>query len=490
MKDAHNKKLIACFLVALGLSSNSPNVSANFNIKQAGSNIRFAFRIFGGEKVKEKNDLSELAQKINTFLKGLNEKNTPWEDNLINKSANFAEACKKEYVYICISLEKNLSSIKSNRPQGSSTLGDLIGNKELTNSTVIQKLNDNNIDIDGCDFNQLQSWLINVSEIYGGKFTVWQDDIKTAVNDLSKLNLYERLKISRPRQKIINLNNNKISQINNINMLENSGNNYEHELSNSDQNINNQLQNGILENSGYNYKYELLNSNQNINANNENKVQCLNCKKLVDKNSITDGNCMGCNKKTQELLDQPENGFYGNDDLNNNYLLNEDALYNNQNINNQSQNYFQNNIIENSGHGYEMYNSQNIDNNIIQNYNSPNNNVCSKCGKLVYGTELVDDNCCMECIENSFQNLDNNQQNNILRNSEYNLLNKGELYNNENINNQSEKCPVCYESITSGDKALASCKKCKNIICGKCLERWGWDSGCPLCRNKTGYDLD
>ena len=455
MKDTRNKKLLACFLVALGLSANSPNVSADFNIKQAGSNIRFAFRILGGKKVKERDDLNKLADDISSFLTSLD---VSCAGNIGNATI---ESMTRGYIDICIKLKKKLSEIIKSRENVDSKLSHSIQEKNIINEFPAP-INSGNFRLFKLD--ELQTWLGKFLEIQGGHFTAFGGKIIDAVRKLSKVDMYEKLKINL--QELIDvfqydgkntiLNNNQ--NINNNNQLQNLEDSNDLPVLYNNQNINNnnQPQNNILEN---NYGYE-LNDDQN-------KVPCLNCKKLFDKNSITNRNCMECNKKTQELLDQPENGFYGNG-LNNNLnydLPDENELYN-QNINNQSQ-----------------------------------NNVCRQCGKLFYSGEMVNDSC-IECIENEFQNLDNNQQNNILENSEYynfqnNVLENSE-YNLINNNNNNDKniddqmvCLICTNPIAA-EKTVGFCKneKCRKTICGECIQQLRNPDQCPFCRQNSGFDLN
>ena len=464
----------------------------DFNIKQAGSNIRFAFRILGGKKVKERDDLNKLADDISSFLTSLD---VSCAGNIGNATI---ESMTRGYIDICIKLKKKLSEIIKSRENVDSKLSHSIQEKNIINEFPAP-INSGNFRLFKLD--ELQTWLGKFLEIQGGHFTAFGGKIIDAVRKLSKVDMYEKLKINL--QELID-----VFQYDGKNIILNNNQNI---------NNNNQPQNNILENNYIGYE---LNDDQN-------KVPCLNCKKLFDKNSITNGNCMECNKKTQELLYQPENGFYGNG-LNNNLnydLPDKNELYN-QNINNQSQNYLQN--IENSGYynynsqdnnqnlnnniiqdGYEMYNSQNIDNidnDIIQNYNLPNNNVCSKCGKAFYESELMENGnegrWCMECIDNAFQNLDDNQQNNILKNSgnnnfqnnilensEYNLINNNNN-NDKNIDDQMV-CLICTNPIAA-EKTVGFCKneKCRKTICGECIQQLRNPDQCPFCRQNSGFDLN
>ena len=69
MNSSRNKKLLASFLTALGLTTNSANVSANFS--QFLSDARFACKILGGQKVKERNELDAWVSMVDDQLKSL-----------------------------------------------------------------------------------------------------------------------------------------------------------------------------------------------------------------------------------------------------------------------------------------------------------------------------------------------------------------------------------------------------------------------------------
>ena len=89
MNSSRNKKLLACFLTALGLSANSLDVSAKNS--QFMSNARFALneitnsKFFGGTKIKEKGCLDILASKSKEFYDKCKNRTFKKEDEVYDK---------------------------------------------------------------------------------------------------------------------------------------------------------------------------------------------------------------------------------------------------------------------------------------------------------------------------------------------------------------------------------------------------------------------
>ena len=228
MKNTHGKKLLACFLAALGLSMNSLNVSAKHG--QIRENIKF---YFGKEckKLDERNELDRLAGAIQNFLSIENVNNS---SNVNNADANSVVCC---FIELAKELYKCLYKIQSRRSNGhyTSKLADSLGNPKVINdqngilarcplycvengeNEVRFKIKEEYLSNDkiGTFVPALKDWIkkdilgdnSNNSNIEVGNFSVWEQDGKLvrALNDLvTNKNLSEHIKTyNNPDLKLI-----------------------------------------------------------------------------------------------------------------------------------------------------------------------------------------------------------------------------------------------------------------------------------------------
>ena len=163
MNNSRNKKLLASFLTALGLTTNSANVNVSASFKQFGSDLRFALKVLGGEKAQERNKLDELANEINNF-------------------SNSSEKKASDYLNLCSKLKSNLDALKQKR------------NDKKYNSRLATSINEvinnypENCNHYGDGTANMENWVKSVSKTVNGRYsTVWGEDIKNAVTKLSQI---------------------------------------------------------------------------------------------------------------------------------------------------------------------------------------------------------------------------------------------------------------------------------------------------------------
>ena len=171
MSNSRNKKLLASFLTALGLTTNSANINVSASFKQFGSDLRFTCKILGGAKAEERNKLDELADDINKFL----------------DDANKGKRYFYVYFDICNRLFETLESIKGFRSRNKYT-SILFNNFEFgQEKNVISECPFRKEENKSYDFAKTQEWVNKISQIRGGKCTVWGSKIIEALGRLSKL---------------------------------------------------------------------------------------------------------------------------------------------------------------------------------------------------------------------------------------------------------------------------------------------------------------
>ena len=160
MNSSRNKKLLACFLTALGLTTNSANVNVSASFKQFGGDLRFALNL-GGEKAEERKKLDQLADKIGKFLKGNTE---------VKLSDIASELYKNLFEIACRRCKENYNS---------KLYDDLTGNNANQSFNAIKDYPGN---ING---NKTKDWIGEVyKSVHGGKLTVFQGKIKIALSNL------------------------------------------------------------------------------------------------------------------------------------------------------------------------------------------------------------------------------------------------------------------------------------------------------------------
>ena len=182
MNNSRNKKLLASFLTALGLTTNSANVNVSASFKQFGSDLRFALKVLGGEKAQERNKLDELANEINNF-------------------SNSSEKKASDYLNLCSKLKSNLDALKQKR------------NDKKYNSRLATSINEvinnypENCNHYGDGTANMENWVKSVSKTVNGRYsTVWGEDIKNAVTKLSQIDTdYLYYETENNIQKFINL---------------------------------------------------------------------------------------------------------------------------------------------------------------------------------------------------------------------------------------------------------------------------------------------
>ena len=181
MKSKRNKKLLACFLLAMGISTNRSNVSANFS--QCLGDARFALKIFGGAKVKERNKLNDLAEGINEFL---------GKDNIDienEEGVKWAAYCKfGRRLYKLLNNDKDgILKRRINNDFNSELVRNLRDLVQKDVPRVFTQSDDylSNLSLD--DVKSVSEWLKSISKIVrkGGHLTVWTENMDNAIKKLA-----------------------------------------------------------------------------------------------------------------------------------------------------------------------------------------------------------------------------------------------------------------------------------------------------------------
>ena len=193
MKNTHSKKLLACFLAALGLSVNSLNASAKLHsvkFNQIINNTKFVLNL-DEKKYNERNNLNKLADDIYKFLK----ENCDKETGLF--IINLSES-NVDYLKLCNRLYTELFNIYSSRDEkyendyGFSILKSNLDKKQqmLGNRSVLQYYSDLVHNNEKVEFADVSRWLKFISMgINGGNCSVWGRKIQKAVYKLSKVSV-------------------------------------------------------------------------------------------------------------------------------------------------------------------------------------------------------------------------------------------------------------------------------------------------------------
>ena len=174
MKNTHSKKLLACFLAALGLSANSANVNVSASFKQFGSDLRFALNL-GGEKAEERKKLDQLADKINDRCVGKIDEISDNKGKIKLDQIELSDIASELYENLC-----EIAEYRKRKKYNSKLYDSLTGNNNSLNL-----INEYPGNINGAKTKQ---WISNVyNSVNGGKLTVFQGKIKTALQKLISL---------------------------------------------------------------------------------------------------------------------------------------------------------------------------------------------------------------------------------------------------------------------------------------------------------------
>ena len=172
MKNTHSKKLLACFLAALGLSANSANVNVSASFKQFGSDLRFALNL-GGEKAEERKKLDQLADKINDRCVGKIDEISDNKGKIKLDQIELSDIASELYENLC-----EIAEYRKRKKYNSKLYDSLTGNNNSLNL-----INEYPGNINGAKTRQ---WISNVyKSVNGGKLTVFQGKIKTALQNLT-----------------------------------------------------------------------------------------------------------------------------------------------------------------------------------------------------------------------------------------------------------------------------------------------------------------
>ena len=239
MKYTRNKKLFACFLTALGLTTNSANVNVSAEFRIA------SFKEIKNNLLSKKDEITtarNLVQKINDFLKLTNQMARDDSEIELNVVDEYKKICQQVYNFlqnIKNSRDHRIYSILYQKITNNSYLKCYNSlNKELSICVDVSNVDDSNYDYvndfvysfsrevkiddtysklknlededvyfkkvniidifpgnfvddyNDVDTGNLKAWLKCVSDfICGGKFTVWSKDLGGALNRLSNLDV-------------------------------------------------------------------------------------------------------------------------------------------------------------------------------------------------------------------------------------------------------------------------------------------------------------
>lgn len=187
MKNIRNKRLLAYLLAVMGnLATNMKNISAKNGEFRA--NFRYCFRILGGQKVDERNNLNTLENNIKSFLSSYQLQQTQQKESKSKESKSFEKLTLDEfdkdrgkYFEIISQLINNLTEIKSHRSEINTNLGikklsfETLSKKELKlNSECVERVNE---------------LLANVKKFKGGRFTIWSSDTNKVLSEFYSFNL-------------------------------------------------------------------------------------------------------------------------------------------------------------------------------------------------------------------------------------------------------------------------------------------------------------
>ena len=188
MNSSRNKKLLASFLTALGLSMNSANVSADFNAKQFLSNARFACKVLGGQKAEEKNKLDNWVNEVYRFI-----------SNPENNNNN--EVFFRSYLNLCNEFQTALQDIRSKRNNSSKLFNKLSADDFLNAPSVVINLSSNSTS--EIEINDVQKWLNKFikADINGGYFTIWDTNMMSKIREAAK-KLYSAAQIKLADKKL------------------------------------------------------------------------------------------------------------------------------------------------------------------------------------------------------------------------------------------------------------------------------------------------
>lgn len=216
MNSSRNKKLLACFLTALGLSANSLNVSAKNS--QFMSNMKFELnkltnsKFFGGTKIKEKAGLDILLEESEELYNSFD------EDNLTNnnvKKFNFNndEEAYNKFFELCSRLYDKSTEIINHRisKRYNSLLCTSLG--QILNDYPLKE-NNNEVNYE-VNYENMNAWLLKIvgsredSGIKWGKFSVGSIIQKIANNlfSININNLAQNLEEKRREREKENSNN-------------------------------------------------------------------------------------------------------------------------------------------------------------------------------------------------------------------------------------------------------------------------------------------
>ena len=266
MNNSRNKKLLASFLTALGLTTNSANVNVSANFKQFGRDLRFACRILGGQKAEERNELDDWVGGFDDQLKSFIED---------KKDRDKEQEIWYLYFYsVFLGLFNKLENLKIHRngfnSELISSLNDVQGLKEFHESLSkhfddarASQLSDKNGNIkltsDSLKYKDVLEICKPIYEnVHGGKLSAWTPRVNKTLKSLC-----ENQEIT---DFMINFENTHTKQENNT---QNNNSNMQNQ-NNFNQNNNSNMQNQNNFNQNNNFNMQNNNINQDLISNNNN----------------------------------------------------------------------------------------------------------------------------------------------------------------------------------------------------------------------------
>ena len=232
MNNSRNKKLLASFLTALGLTTNSANVNVSANFKQFGRDLRFACKILGGQKVKERNELDAWVSMVDDQLK-----------SFIEDKKRDRKCWYLVFYDAFLDLFDTLDKLQTNRngfnSELISSLNNVQGLKEFRESlskhshdVMVSQLSDENGNIkltsDSLKYEDVLKICKPIYEnVYGGKLSAWTPRVNNTLRSLCKNQEITNFMINFEKTHTKQENNvqNNLNQNNNINQNLISNNN-------------------------------------------------------------------------------------------------------------------------------------------------------------------------------------------------------------------------------------------------------------------------